>query len=214
MRLHSYIVEHDMGFAPNPFHGICTLAACKPRIRKYAKLNEYVIGTGTKKRGLQGRLVYVMRISEISTFDKYWSDRRFARKKAIPNGSLVQRYGDNIYHRDSKTGCWIQEHSFHSRENGILDPDNLAVDTETTDQVLIGDWFIYWGSDAPPIPERFSHFLMKGVGNRYIDDDEQILDFLKWATSKGDPGVRGDPCEWKYFRKRKAPSRALVRVAA
>src|SRR5947209_14513965 len=80
MPLHSYVVEHDKGFAPNPFHGVCTLACCKPKIRKYAVRGEYVIGTGTKKRGLQGRLTYVMQIKDINTFDKYWGDRSFARK--------------------------------------------------------------------------------------------------------------------------------------
>ncbi|WP_202913488.1 hypothetical protein [Acuticoccus sediminis] len=25
MRLFSYVVEHDQGFAPNPFYGVCTL---------------------------------------------------------------------------------------------------------------------------------------------------------------------------------------------
>jgi hypothetical protein len=32
-----YVVKHDGGFAPNPFHGFCTLACCKPKIRKGAK---------------------------------------------------------------------------------------------------------------------------------------------------------------------------------
>ena len=31
MRLHSYVVARDYGFAPNPFLGVCTLATCKPK---------------------------------------------------------------------------------------------------------------------------------------------------------------------------------------
>lgn len=34
MTLYSYVVAHDFGFAPNPFDGLCTLATCKPDIRK------------------------------------------------------------------------------------------------------------------------------------------------------------------------------------
>src|SRR5712671_5339411 len=34
MRLYSYVVARDFGFAPNPFFGVCTLATCKPDIRK------------------------------------------------------------------------------------------------------------------------------------------------------------------------------------
>jgi hypothetical protein len=137
MRLHSYIVEHDKGFAPNPFHGVCTLAACKPKIRKYAGAGEYVIGTGSKKRGMQGRLIYLMKIFEVITFDQYWTDRRYLRKRPVMNGSRAQRYGDNIYHRDPITQSWIQEHSFHSQEGGLCDPDNLEVDTGTTEKILL-----------------------------------------------------------------------------
>ena len=42
----SYVIEHDLGFAPNPFHGACTLACCKPVIRKRAQLGDYILGTG------------------------------------------------------------------------------------------------------------------------------------------------------------------------
>ena len=198
MPLHSYIVEHDKGFAPNPFHGLCTLATCKPKIRKYAKVGDYVIGTGTAKRGLQGRLVYVMRISEVTTFDNYWSDRRFSRKKALMNGSWVQRYGDNIYHRDPTTNTWTQEDSFHSQKCGVCDPDNLGVDTGSTERVLIGEWFIYWGGSGPAIPRHFDSFLHKGIGHHRIDDESKIRDFLSWAGSQGDLGVNGEPAEWRY----------------
>jgi hypothetical protein len=202
MRLHSYIVEHDKGFAPNPFHGICTLADCKPKIRKYAREGDYIIGTGTAKRGLQGRLVYVMKISEIIGFDDYWLDRRFVRKRPVMNGSFVQRYGDNIYHRDS-AGPWIQEDSFHSQKGGKPDLDNLQVDTGSTDRVLLGDWFIYWGGGGPKIPENLVEFVHKGIGQKRIDDDTRIVEFLAWATTQGDTGVIGDPCEWKYPPKKK-----------
>ena len=191
MRLHSYIVEPDMGFAPNPFHGVCTLATCKPKIRKYAKVGEYVIGTGTKKRNVHGRIVYLMQISEITTFDQYWLDKRFARKKPVMNGSLMQRYGDNIYHHREGSDEWIQEDSFHSQRAGQVDPDNLAVDTSTTDRVLIGEWFTYWGGDGPLIPERFDKVVLTGIGNKYIDDDALIIDFLEWAKSIGAGGVGG-----------------------
>lgn len=213
MRLHSYVVEHDIGFAPNPFHGVCTLAACKPRIRKYAKLAEYVIGVGTKKRCLDGRLVYLMKISEITTFDNYWKDARFVRKRAVINGSWVQRCGDNIYHRN-QFNEWIQEHSFHSKKGGITDPDNLRVDTGTTDRVLIGEWFIYWGDNAPLIPRKFRQFVHRGIGNHYVDDETAIKKFIAWALSQGDPGIRGDPAEWKYVEKKRKRQKSQVRMAA
>jgi hypothetical protein len=210
MRLHSYIVEHDKGFAPNPFHSVCTLAACKPKIRKYAKLGEYIIGTGTKKRDFQGRLIYVMKVGEIISFDEYWLDRQFARKKALMNGSRAQCHGDNIYHRDPETKNWIQEDSFHSQKGGVVDIDNLQVDTGLTDRVLIADWFIYWGINAPLIPGQFLDFVHKGIGHRRIDDEGKVAEFLVWASTQGKPGVNGEPVEWKYPPKKRKTKKATV----
>jgi len=34
--LYSYTVRYDDGAAPNPFNGMCTLAICKPAIRRTA----------------------------------------------------------------------------------------------------------------------------------------------------------------------------------
>ena len=75
-RLYSYIVANDTGFAPNPFHGYCTLATCKPRIRKTARVGDWIVGTGSKRNGKAGYAVYAMRVTEIMTFDEYWSDPR------------------------------------------------------------------------------------------------------------------------------------------
>ncbi len=76
MKLYSYIVVHDTGFAPNPFWGYCTLAACTPNhagIR--AKEDDWIIGTETKKKG--NKLIFAMKISEILPFDQYYNDPRF-----------------------------------------------------------------------------------------------------------------------------------------
>ena len=185
MRLHSYIVEHDLGFAPNPFHGLCTLATCKPLIRKYAVVGDYVMGTGakSKKREQQNKIIYLMRIGCIINFDRYWADPQFARKKPVMNGSVVQRYGDNIYHRDFTTSDWIQEDSFHSREGGQVHRVNLETDTGTTDNVLIGDQFIYWGGEGPLIPSEFGQMVQKTQGHRSRDDENEIKAFLNWINS-------------------------------
>ena len=39
VKLMAYIVRHDSGFSPNPFGGVCTLACCKPAIRRSAEGN-------------------------------------------------------------------------------------------------------------------------------------------------------------------------------
>ena len=44
MKIYSYIVKRDYGFAPNPFYGYCTLATCKPVIRKHAEIGDIIQG--------------------------------------------------------------------------------------------------------------------------------------------------------------------------
>jgi hypothetical protein len=67
-RLFSYVLRKDDGAAPNPFWGVCTLAICKPVIRRTAEVDDWVVGTGSKRapdgRDLSGTVVYAMRITK------------------------------------------------------------------------------------------------------------------------------------------------------
>ena len=119
MKLYSYVVARDFGFAPNPFFGFCTLATCKPRIRSSASVGDWVVGTGAKGGyDYQGRLIYAMQVSETLGFDDYWSDPRFNLKRPNLKGSLKAMYGDNIYRRDGSQ--WVQADSHHSLPDGRL----------------------------------------------------------------------------------------------
>ena len=97
-RAFSYVVKRDYGFAPNPFYGFLTLATCKPLIRKNAEIGDFIIGNSPSNLG--SKLVYMAKVSEIITFDEYWSNPRFLCKKPIMNGSVKKLYGDNIYHHE------------------------------------------------------------------------------------------------------------------
>ena len=73
-RLYSYIVRADDGAAPNPYYGMCTLAICKPAIRRTARVGDWILGTGSKAAGLAGHVIYAMRVDEAITLEDY--DRR------------------------------------------------------------------------------------------------------------------------------------------
>ena len=122
MNFFSYVVEHDYGLAPNPFGGYCTLAVCKPGIRKNKnlKIGDWIIGTGSKKLNRLNHLIYAMKVEEKITFEEYWNDRRFRFKRPIVNGSLVQMYGDNFYHKDEQTQEWIQEAGIEQPSSGFV----------------------------------------------------------------------------------------------
>src|SRR5688500_333417 len=113
MKLYSYIIVSDSGFAPNPYWGYCTLATCKPQIRRCAKAGDWIIATGSKRGIGIGKLVYAMRVDDVLTFDKYYSDSRFNMKKPTAVGD-IERCGDNIYFK--KDGEWKQRRNFHHVE--------------------------------------------------------------------------------------------------
>ncbi len=201
MRIFSYIVARDYGFAPNPFYGYCTLATCKPRIRSAAAAGDWVVGTGAKTRyDLAGRLIYAMQVSEHMDFDTYWADSRFVAKRPFLGGSLKQAYGDNIYHREH--GIWIQADSHHSLHDGSPNPANVARDT-SSNRVLIGCRFSYFGSAAPRIPMRLRRFGLRERDLCCRSQGHQILaeDFAKvleeWLAARGTWGLVGLPLEFR-----------------
>lgn len=213
MRLYSYIVSRDYGFAPNPFYGYCTLATCKPRIRSSADIGYWIAGTGAKtKYDFSGRLIYAMQVDEIMEFDAYWSDPRFACKRPILNGSLKQVYGDNIYHR--KRGRWTQADSHHSLAGGRPNPKNITRDT-SANRVLVASRFVYFGAKAPVIPKKFRSFKTSGKDlccpgqGYYVHSEQFAAAFEQWLMKRGKWGLQGLPLEFtKHPRVRgNAPRR-------
>lgn len=195
-RVHSYIIDHDVGFAPNPFFGVCTLACCKPDIRLYAELGDYVVGTASKPSGRPGHLIYWMRVDEITTFDDYWADSRFRWKRPVMRGSRMQRYGDNIYHHENGAPTFTQEDSFHSEPNGVTSVGNLERDTDRTDRVLLGRIFAYWGGAGPKIPDQFAEFVHKTQGRKSHFPPEKVEAFVNWVQSLPGRGFVSQPLDW------------------
>jgi len=195
----TYIIEHDLGFAPNPFHGVCTLACCKPRIRKRAQLGDLILGTGAVKPKLRGHLTFWMCVDEVLTFDDYWGDPRFQRKKPVMQGTTYLRYGDNIYHHAGGE-TFQQDDSFHSREDGSVSPGDLQRDTGMTDRVLVGRDFAYWGTRGIPLPDTLKCFVKREMHNF---SDEQVAELLAWLSQRPERGYLGEPAHWQFLEKRK-----------
>lgn len=205
-RIYSYVVRYDSGFAPNPFYGVCTLATCKPDIRRTASVGDWVIGSGSNDRAVRrgGYLVYAMRVSEVKTFSEYDADPRFENKKPYRNGSRKQSCGDNIYHRDPSSGAWCQRDSFHTKANGGLNPQHVARDTGV-DRVLISNDFVYFGGEGPAIPgdlkDKEGRSIRKsGIGRTVFHDDLLADEFEKWLRGLGVAGYQGPPFEWISLR--------------
>lgn len=191
-----YVVARDFGFAPNPFHGVCTLATCKPKIRGVAKVGDWVLGMGGGELGATGKCIYFMQVTGTMSFNEYWADPDYQSKRPARNGSRVAMLGDNIYHRDAEGGQWTQENSHHSRADGTPEWWNVENDT-SRDRVLISKRFVYFGGRAVEVPRK----ILDEIGYANVrnhrtfraDECQSLLEWMeaigrgKWNTILADP---------------------------
>lgn len=194
-KLSSYTIDRDYGFAPNPFWEYCTLATCKPNIRGHANVGDFIIGFGGKRTKKTNKLIFLMQVEEVMTFNQYWEDERFQIKKPNIFGSLKTQYGDNIYHKDSKQN-WIQINSHHSTEQSTTNYNNLNNDTKY-DRVLISknEWW-YFGDKAVELPLNLQKFIHKRNHKNFVIE-EDFSTLIEWVN-KNYPtkGRLGLPNEW------------------
>ncbi len=209
--VYAYIIARDYGFAPNPFSGYCTLAACKPRIRKLAKIGDWVVGCGSNAQSskCKNSIVYAMQVSEKLSFDEYWNDPRFENKKPIMNGSTMLKYGDNIYHHLPEATDFIQEDSHHSHPRGERNYANYKRDTQT-DAVLIAEKYWYWGALAVVLPPQLNRLCqVKRNHRKFTDPDDTIIinQLEQWLGEQADSGYIGKPAKFSgVFQRYKGES--------
>lgn len=193
MRLFAYKQTHDTGFAPNPFHGACTLATCKAGIRLTKRVGDWIAGyTSAKLNGdpVGGeRLVYLMEVAEKLGLDAYYRDPRFAAKIPQPRAArCVERAGDNIY--------YLEGGRMRQVENPSHDLSSLEDDTGG-EFALIGRRFFYFGSRPLVVPAAVRPVVPKGV-MRYgagTHDEARVRAFLEWVAAKGE-GIHAPPHRW------------------
>lgn len=83
--LYSYVIDHDLGYAPNPVGGVCTLAYCKfsqsnkRNVVELAEESDWIVGTGGKSHESagHGKLIYAMRVTRKIPLAQYNSSPRY-----------------------------------------------------------------------------------------------------------------------------------------
>ncbi|PYE18368.1 hypothetical protein C7410_12270 [Paraburkholderia silvatlantica] len=195
-KVYIYVVDRDFGFAPNPFHKLCTLATCKPIIRRVAKEGDWVIGMGGSRLNATGRCVFAMRVSNSITFNEYWENPLYRDKKPVRNGSKKMMVGDNIYHQVA--GDWTQLNSHHSHPDGSPNIHNLINDTQT-DAVLVSDYFFYFGASAIEIPaDLLQKINYRNARHHRVFDISDVEPILKFIESNFTANrVLGDPFDFE-----------------
>ena len=196
-------MDHDYGFAPNPFWGIMTLATCKGCIRHSGnlKIGDWIIATGgCVLHEYIEHLIFAMKVEEIITFDEYWNNPDFQCKKPVFNGSVMQMYGDNVYHTNPQTKEVIQERCAHTVEGkNPKDTGQYGRDIRGKN-VLISRNFYYFGVNAPELPDEFKCMAstVRDIECYHVDE-KTVKKFVDWLQSNYKVGIHGDPINWQEF---------------
>jgi len=175
-RLFSYTIPIDDGAAPNPFRGLCSLAICKPKIRRVARQGDWIAGTGScnaPSGDLSGHLVYAMRVEEVLSLADYDRQCRLHWLHRIPDitsPDLSERLGDCIY--DFSHGHPVQRPGVHGPLNAAKDLSGL--------NVLVSRHFYYFGSNAPSVPAHLEEICHQTQGHRSDANDPFFDDFVRW----------------------------------
>lgn len=199
MRLRSYKMTGDKGFAPNPFGCSLTLATCKPGIRNAARVGDWVAGFTSKS--LAGhdvgseRLVYLMRVAEKLLLRDYFRDPRFQDK--IPDMGAdgpEARAGDNIYRPLRSDAAAAAD--FEQLQN----PNHVARDRKRDvggNFVLVSDEFYYFGESAPAVPRDVRPDVPRGQ-SRYGQGScpARAERFLRYVRDNYRAGRHGQPHNW------------------
>lgn len=194
-KLYSYKLTYDTGFAPNPFHNVCTLATCKPGMRTTKQAGHWVAGftSGRLHPAKIGdeRLIYLMKITEVIPLENYWKE---FPDKINKKDNQVTLLGDNIYKYEDK--------KFKHVENPHHPEDQLPRDTGGKN-VLVAKEFYYFGKNALEIPSDVKSNVPRGPSNYgSLTDGEmatKFVEYVKEAASKlekNEYGLYGMPHSW------------------
>jgi hypothetical protein len=126
----STIMTADNGGAPCVWHGILSLAICKPVIRRTAGADDLVFGFGEAKLG--GSLIYIAKVTKKLPPPIYYRRKKYSNRP------------DCIYHRKGNQLQWKDNARFHLDGSGKLH-DIGSAPAYNNGFVLLSNDFRYFG---------------------------------------------------------------------
>ena len=194
-RVISYVVASDTGLAPNVTGGACSLAVCKPVVRRIAEKGDLIIGLSTAKDD-RHKLIYAMTVGEKISFESYFDDPRFQDKK--PDQDFR---GDNFFKQNAQGDLEI------AFRNAAHFGKELAIKRDlNTPLAIIGNKFWYFGENAPLLPSEL-HYTKLSLcddyrrGHRVTTDENQINILTQWLSGIK-TGIHGNPRDLKKTLKK------------
>jgi hypothetical protein len=196
VRLFSYKLTHDSGFAPNPFWEVLTLATCKPQIRRYKREGDWIAGFTSAQLCAdapgQERLVYLMQVEHKLSIAEYSRDPRFAKKIPIVDSPRqIERAGDNIYRpkrasaRAPADFTQLPNENHYDGAKGCAIGDNQRHDV-SGEYVLAGSQFAYFGGTPLEIPSALRPHLPRGQSAHGVRtyDSERASRFVEYVFER------------------------------
>jgi hypothetical protein len=200
-RIFTYKVMFDGGTAPNPFGGVCTLAICKPAIRRVAGPGDLIVGLAP---GNEGRIVYCMEVTDKKSWREYIElctnkavcdkqDEYAGLTQKVPKSEQDQ--GDCIW---QNADVYEAVRPTHSGHGGELD---FKHDVTNGVCVLLSTKFWYFGKGDKfdiRLPESLKQ-MIPGRGHRsngnnsFRDEFVRIFNHEVHSRHIGEPGVHGTP---------------------
>ena len=180
MRLFSYCIPVDDGAAPNPYYGICTLAICKPVIRRVAEVGDWVAGVGSvnvKGIDYSNKLVYAMKVTRkmsLSEYDEYCSNNLQGKIPDIYASEYSKKVGDCIYD--------FQADPNGRKRLGVHKLENRKTDL-SGQYALMSNHFYYFGDNAVDIPESLISVVKQGQGHKSNANEPIKEAFISWIES-------------------------------
>jgi hypothetical protein len=165
-KLYSYVVDHDHGYAPNPYNGICTLVHCKFRnssgrrnIVALANVGDWVLGSGgsSSESSGNGTILYLMRIDEKLPFDEFIADPRFTGREDHADWGHGNQF------------ALVSRHFFYFGKNAIS---------------------VHELPKTIPI----TRLTKKGPGFRKDLPEQALLKIIQWFEKTFEIGMHGEPC--------------------
>jgi hypothetical protein len=175
MILWRYVIVADGGAAPNFEPPLTTLAICKPMIRKGACRGDMILAfAGRPIDRDPHKVVWAGIVDEKLTFEQYWNDPRFQKKKP-----RVSKHPDNIYRPRGR--------HLNLVPNGVHGQKSAATD-QRGQFVLIFKRAWHLDLKSSSLPEQFSN-LRLSKNNRRGHRRSEIQDgaakeLLSWVASR------------------------------
>jgi len=169
--LYKYVITHDTGKAPCIDNNLLTLCICKPKIRKTAKVGDWVLATASKQKiSREPRIVYAAKITKKITMEQYALENEVRQDKIYSFDGLSLRHNGSSTHSepyDQKTDI-----------GGVF--------------CLVSNEFWYFGNMAIELPKELSFLYHFGRGHSKIRD-QLLLEVTEKYFSGIEPGILGKP---------------------